>query len=74
MRRRAPLHARVRGRTHPRLWLPPGVPTSDEDGAYLRVLRLLRSGREDEARAAAKDYLRRFPTGFRREEMQQLAK
>lgn len=40
-----------------------------EDAAYMEVLRLLRAQRSDEARTAARDYLRRFPNGFRREEM-----
>jgi hypothetical protein len=49
------------------------VPTAgvaaEEDAAYLNVLRLLRAGRTAEARAAARDYLRAFPNGFRRPEV-----
>lgn len=45
-----------------------------EDAAYLRVIRLVREGRENEARAAAREYLRHFPDGFRREEMGRIAK
>lgn len=40
-----------------------------EDDAYLRVIHLLRAERRAEAREAARDYLRHFPDGFRREEM-----
>jgi anti-sigma factor ChrR (cupin superfamily) len=45
-----------------------------EDAAYLRVLALLRAGRSDEARAAARAYLARFPRGFRRPEIEPLAR
>ncbi|HEY3664562.1 MAG TPA: tetratricopeptide repeat protein, partial [Polyangiaceae bacterium] len=41
-----------------------------EDAAYMRVLSLARSGRNDDALKAARDYLARFPNGFRRTEMQ----
>ncbi len=44
-----------------------------EDRAYLEVLGLVREGREDEARAAANAYLRAFPHGFRRPEMERIA-
>lgn len=47
---------------------------SAEDATYLDVLRLLRQGRESEARVAADTYLRRFPTGFRRAEMERVAR
>ncbi len=40
-----------------------------EDAAYLHALQLLREGRDAEAKAAAREYLRAFPNGFRREEM-----
>lgn len=55
---------------------PPDAPlrADEEDAAYLRVLQLLRDGRDDEARSAARDYLRRFPDGFRREEMGRIAR
>lgn len=46
----------------------------EEDAAYLRAVRLVREGRKSEARDAARDYLRRFPDGFRREEMGRIAK
>lgn len=52
------------------------VPPSNaaqEDGAYLNVIRLLRDGRRAEAKSAANEYLRRFPDGFRREEMGRIA-
>jgi ferric-dicitrate binding protein FerR (iron transport regulator) len=46
----------------------PGGATA-EDAAYMAVVRMLREGRRDEARAAAKAYLRDFPDGLRRAEM-----
>ena len=52
------------------------TPTADgvaEDLAYLRVASLLREHREDEARAAAKQYWRSFPNGFRRVEVARVA-
>ncbi|HVZ72704.1 MAG TPA: FecR domain-containing protein [Polyangia bacterium] len=50
--------------------------THDEaqDAAYLQVIHLLRAGRRDEARAAALDYLARFPDGFRSAELRALTK
>jgi hypothetical protein len=44
-----------------------------EDDAFLRVIALRREGRHEEARLAARDYLRRFPSGFRRVEMAKMA-
>ena len=44
-----------------------------EDRAYLRVVALLRDGREREGRSAARAYLRDYPAGFRRDEMQRIA-
>lgn len=41
-----------------------------EDAAYLNWISLLRAGRRDEARAVGLDYLRRFPNGFRRAEVE----
>ena len=50
------------------------APSADlEDVAYLGVLRLMREGRDAEARAAASAYLRDFPSGFRRDEMARVA-
>ena len=46
----------------------------EEDHSYVQVVRLLREGRDAEAKAAARDYLRRFPHGFRREEMDWLVR
>ncbi len=43
-----------------------------EDRAYLHAIRLLREGKHTEAKAAAKEYLRSFPDGFRREEIGQV--
>lgn len=43
--------------------------TRAEDEAYLHVVELVRAHRFVEARSAAKDYLLRFPKGFRREEV-----
>jgi hypothetical protein len=53
--------------------LPEAPSAAKEDAAYLRMISLLRQGRDVEARAAARDYLKRFPNGFRREEMTQIA-
>jgi len=56
---------------------PPATPpaeAAEEDAAYLHVIQLVREGRETEARPAAMEYLRRFPDGFRREEMGRVAK
>ncbi|MEO6603814.1 MAG: FecR family protein [Polyangiaceae bacterium] len=47
--------------------------TRAEDNAYLAVVALLRRGRTAEARAQAKAYLLRFPRGFRRVEMLNVA-
>jgi hypothetical protein len=47
---------------------------SEEDLAYLKLLALLGEGRGEEARLAAKEYLRRFPAGFRRIEVERLAR
>lgn len=44
----------------------------EEDRAYVEVVRLLREGREHEARTAAVGYLRRFPAGFRRAEVEKV--
>jgi TolA-binding protein len=44
--------------------------TRAEDAAYLRFLALQRSGDANAARAAARDYVRRFPRGFRRTEVE----
>jgi len=43
-----------------------------EDAAYLRVVALHRAGAVDETKAAARFYLERYPSGFRRAEVEQL--
>jgi hypothetical protein len=43
-----------------------------QDVAYLRILALLQEGRNAEARVAAQEYLRRFPSGFRRDEVKRI--
>jgi FecR protein len=43
-----------------------------EDAAYLRVIALHRIGAGGDVKRAAKDYLQRFPTGFRRSEIENL--
>jgi hypothetical protein len=43
-----------------------------EDAAYLRVLALQRSGRAGAMRQAATEYLRRYPRGFRKAEIDAL--
>jgi ferric-dicitrate binding protein FerR (iron transport regulator) len=59
---------------------PPNTASDDaaagreEDEAYLRVLALVREGRAAEARLAARDYLKRFPSGFRRSEVERIAR
>jgi anti-sigma factor ChrR (cupin superfamily) len=45
-----------------------------EDAAYLRVIALQRSGDAAATRAAAAEYLRRYPAGFRRSEVDRLAR
>jgi hypothetical protein len=39
---------------------------ASEDVDYLRVLELLGAGQRDEARAAANEYLNKYPRGLRR--------
>jgi anti-sigma factor RsiW len=53
---------------------PPSPPdaASDEDRAYLGVLRLLRAGDTPGAKAAAAAYLSAFPDGFRAPELRKL--
>ena len=48
--------------------------SSAEDSAYLGVLSLLRQGRTEDARSAARKYLTDFPRGFRRVEMERVAR
>jgi hypothetical protein len=38
------------------------------------VIALVREGRSDEARLAARAYLKRFPNGFRRTEVETIAR
>jgi len=57
---------------------PPARPSLDgeeqaEDEAYLRVVALLREGRHEEAKVAARGYVARFPSGLRRREMDRVA-
>ena len=47
---------------------------AEQDALYLQIVALVREGRADEARLAAKDYLRRFPQGFRRAELEALVR
>ncbi|HEY1537554.1 MAG TPA: hypothetical protein VGF76_26220, partial [Polyangiaceae bacterium] len=47
--------------------------TKAEDDAYLHIVDLLREAKDAEARARAKDYLLRFPNGFRRIEVLNIA-
>jgi hypothetical protein len=51
----------------------PAPDATGEDAAYLHTISLLREGRNAEARLAARQYLRQFPGGFRREEMARIA-
>jgi TolA-binding protein len=45
-----------------------------QDAAYLRMLALQRSGNAVATRDAARDYLSRYPRGFRHAEVQALAR
>lgn len=45
-----------------------------EDAAYLRALAFQRAGSHSAAQNAANEYLRRYPSGFRRAEAEQLAR
>jgi FecR-like protein len=45
-----------------------------EDAAYLLVIAFQRSGSDDDARRAAQDYLKRYPAGFRRAEVEKLSR
>ena len=45
-----------------------------EDAAYLRVLAFQRSGDAAGMKNAADDYLRRFPQGFRRADVETLSR
>lgn len=45
-----------------------------EDAAYLQIIALQRAGAGEEMRRAADDYLRRYPAGFRRGEVEGLAR
>jgi hypothetical protein len=44
-----------------------------EDAAYLRVIALQRCGDDDAMKRAARDYLRRYPTGLRRADVERLS-
>jgi hypothetical protein len=46
---------------------------SEEDIAYLKILKLLSESRREEARIAAQEYLQHFPTGFRKLEVERIA-
>jgi hypothetical protein len=43
-----------------------------EDAGYLRVVSWLRAGKRAEARSAAEEFLRRYPEGFRRQDVERL--
>jgi len=45
-----------------------------EDAAYLEVIALHRIGAGGDVKRAAEDYLQRFPTGFRRSEIENLSR
>jgi TolA-binding protein len=44
-----------------------------EDAAYLRVVALHRAGDESDVKQAARAYLRQYPAGFRRAEVEKLS-
>jgi hypothetical protein len=64
-----PLAAPAHGASAEQVALPE---PADEDTSYLHVVALLREGRPDEAKLGAADYLRRFPDGFRRIEIERV--
>ena len=45
-----------------------------EDAAYLRVMALHRSGDDGSTKQAAKEYLHRYPAGFRHKEVEVLSR
>jgi TolA-binding protein len=45
-----------------------------EDAAYLRVIALQRSGDDGSMKQSAREYLRRYPAGFRQAEMETLSR
>lgn len=45
-----------------------------EDAAYLRVIALQRCGDNDGMKSAAEEYLHRYPTGFRRADVETLSR
>lgn len=68
VQRRSPAH-----REAIRAEAAPPADATAQDTAYLHTLELLRQGHDDDARVAARDYLRQFPDGFRRKEMGTIA-
>ncbi|HEX4352556.1 MAG TPA: hypothetical protein VHZ95_06575 [Polyangiales bacterium] len=67
----------VHRRTPKKLGAAPTVPTStqdaDEDAAYLHIVALVEAGQQAEAKLAARAYVRDFPAGYRRREVEPLA-
>ncbi len=57
----------------PRASAPERRSETNEDEAYLQIVELARTGKRDEARAAARAWLREFPRGFRRPEVAAIA-
>jgi hypothetical protein len=51
----------------------PELSAAQEDAAYLHIVELLEVGQRHEAGRAARVYLREFPDGFRRNEVQRIA-
>jgi hypothetical protein len=45
-----------------------------EDASYLRVIALQRCGSESDTKQAAREYLARYPSGFRRAEVERLSR
>ena len=50
-----------------------GAIAREEDELYLHIVALARAHQVSEARAAAKEYLARFPNGFRRDAVFEVA-
>ena len=72
-RQGAPTSRETAAQRAPTSTLPPLQSANAEDEAYLHIVDLLRQDKPAEARAQAKAYLLRFPNGFRRVEVLNIA-
>jgi hypothetical protein len=54
--------------------LPQSTPEpTDEDSTYLELIRLVREHRTEDVQRVASDYLKRFPDGFRHQDVERVA-